>query len=182
VLIGLLLLLRAAGVEAGTLVLARFFSISIGVLCALNERRLQKIAGAMSDWVFYSAIVGFFILARALNTQFWLIAQLALAIVIAYSLLASMTKLPLGAKWLAAPAILAFGRASYGIYLWQQLATTAVPHAGIAFYILSIGAALVLAFASYFYLERPLIHFGASISNRLQRAGAVSGNTNEYVG
>jgi peptidoglycan/LPS O-acetylase OafA/YrhL len=181
VLAGLLLFLRAAGAEVAALVLARFFSISAGVVCALNERRLRKLASAMPDWGFYAAILGFFVLARALNTQIALVAQLALAIVIACLLLASMTKLPFGAKWLAAPPVLAFGRASYGIYLWQQLATTPFPHAGIAFYTLSIGATLVLAFASYFYLERPLIHFGVPISNRLQRAGAEPGTAKEYV-
>ena len=173
VLAGLLLVLQAVGAEGGAHVLARFFSISVGVACALNERRLQKFIGAMPDWMFYAALLAFFLLARALNTRLWVLAQLALTIVVAYSLLASMAKLPSGAKWLAAPPVLAFGRASYGIYLWQQLATTAFPRMGIAFYALSIGACLILAFASYFWFERPLIRFGASISNRLQHAGTV---------
>lgn len=172
--IGLIFSLQAVGSDLGSLVLAPFFAISVGVVCALNERRLQSFTADMPAALFYVAILVFFLLARALNTRYWAFAQLALPIVVAYPLLVSMTKLPLGAKWLAAPPVLALGRVSYGIYLWQELATGAIPHGGIVFDVLAVGVALAVAFASYFWLERPMIRIGSSLSTRLQHAGTMS--------
>jgi peptidoglycan/LPS O-acetylase OafA/YrhL len=58
------------------------------------------------------------------------------------------------------------GRISYSIYLWQQLATYAFPGAGVGFYAFSVGMTLLVAAASYRWIERPLISFGAAISMR----------------
>jgi peptidoglycan/LPS O-acetylase OafA/YrhL len=58
------------------------------------------------------------------------------------------------------------GRASYGIYLWQQLATDKYEGAGALFYFTSVIAVVALSIMSFRFLEKPLIRIGASLSER----------------
>ncbi len=148
--------------------LSYFYGIGIGVACALHKRRLRAFVEASPQWLFYVAITGILMLARLYNTRFWPAAVVALALVIAYSLLMSMSKSLWAKKWLTTSPMRSIGRASYGLYLWQQLATSRFPEAGIIFYISSMCCCLLLVFASYNWIERPLIKIGAAISHRLQ--------------
>ena len=72
------------------------------------------------------------------------------------------------------PAISYFGKMSYTVYLWQQLATAnylAAPP-WLAFVLLC--AVFLFAYYSYEYLERPLMRLGANWSNKI-KGRTVSG-------
>ncbi len=167
----LLLILDWAGQSSIVLFISNFFAIGVGVVCALNERRVRNFASAGPQWVFYGAMVGMIILARLHNTRYWTIATVALALLIAYSLFASMSNSFVVAKLFNTGPVRAVGRASYALYLWQQLATAGFPAAGIVFYALSISGCVLFVLVLYAWMERPLIGLGAKISRRLQTAG-----------
>jgi len=167
----LLLILDWAGQSSVVLFISNFFAIGVGVVCALNERRVRELASSGPQWVFYGAIVGIIILARLHNTRYWTITTVALALLIAYSLFASMSNSSAVAKLFNTGPVRAVGRASYSLYLWQQLATTAFPAAGIEFYALSISGCVLFVLVLYAWMEQPLIGLGAKISRRLQTAG-----------
>jgi peptidoglycan/LPS O-acetylase OafA/YrhL len=82
-------------------------------------------------------------------------------------------------RFLAARPVVIFGRISYGVYLWQQLATYPVPGAGFLFYLGSISACVIFCLGSFYYFEKPLIAFGHELSRRLQTARALN---NERAG
>lgn len=73
---------------------------------------------------------------------------------------------------LSLSAVRFIGRISYGIYLWQQPATAFYPHGGITLYALLIGLMAIVCFASFFWIERPLMNVGAGISRTLIKTGA----------
>lgn len=59
------------------------------------------------------------------------------------------------------------GRASYGIYLWQQLATYPYEKAGVVFYMISVPSAILLSLLSFRYIEKSIIKFGSRLSDRI---------------
>jgi peptidoglycan/LPS O-acetylase OafA/YrhL len=154
--------------------LSDFCAVGVGVACALNERRVRDLVQSSPQWLFYGALAGIVVLARLHNTRLWTVATVVLAIVIAYSLFTSMKNDSLVGRWLSARPMLTVGRASYGLYLWQQLATSPFPGAGVGFYTFSLASCFLLVLASYTWIERPLIRIGAAISHRLQGGGPVS--------
>jgi peptidoglycan/LPS O-acetylase OafA/YrhL len=174
----IVLLLNYQGETIAAGFLRNFSAIGFGVACALNEGPLRKVVSAAPEWLFYVALVAILVLARLLNTRDWPVADLGLAVVITYVLLASMNKGSCANRCLGAAPMRAIGKASYGLYLWQQLATNPFPGAGIGFYCVSLALCLLLVLAVFHWLEKPLIKLGASISTRLQTAGASSTATN----
>ena len=62
------------------------------------------------------------------------------------------------------PGVRFMGRISYGIYLWQQLATRNYQGAGILFYTCSLGLTALVCVASFYWIEQPLIRLGAKLS------------------
>jgi peptidoglycan/LPS O-acetylase OafA/YrhL len=61
----------------------------------------------------------------------------------------------------------AIGRASYGIYLWQQLATYPFPGANPGFYVASVIACVGAALVMFSAVERRLIGIGREVSQHL---------------
>jgi peptidoglycan/LPS O-acetylase OafA/YrhL len=65
------------------------------------------------------------------------------------------------------------GRASYSIYVWQQLATDIRPSDGWSYLPLRIALSLALGFASYYWLETPCRQFGARVMMRKKSQNRV---------
>jgi peptidoglycan/LPS O-acetylase OafA/YrhL len=64
------------------------------------------------------------------------------------------------------------GRISYGLYLWQQVflvgrTATTLPTAA-ALFLPSVALTFGAATMSYYFLERPLLTYRRTVSNRLQ--------------
>jgi peptidoglycan/LPS O-acetylase OafA/YrhL len=153
--------------------LGDFTAIGAGVACALNERRVCEFVESAPRWLFYAAVAGILFLARLHNTRLSTVATVALAMLISFLLLESMKRDSRVNKWLCVRPMLAIGKASYGLYLWQQLATYPFPGEGVSFYLWSLTSCFLVVFASYWWFERPLIRIGAAISHRLQGAGCL---------
>jgi peptidoglycan/LPS O-acetylase OafA/YrhL len=65
---------------------------------------------------------------------------------------------------LSLPAVRFAGRISYGVYLWQQLATGYYEGAGVLFYGCTLTLAAIICIISFRYIEQPLIRLGARLS------------------
>jgi peptidoglycan/LPS O-acetylase OafA/YrhL len=170
----LVVALYLASYSAASRFLADFCGIAIGVACALNERRIVKLVSLSPGWMLYLGLVLLPVFARLYNTRTWPVVIPALGFLIAFLLLRTVATRSTVTKYLTMPPILAMGRSSYGLYLWQQLALNPFPGAGISFYIASMAGCLALVFASYLWLELPLIGTGSQISRRLQGETPVS--------
>lgn len=59
------------------------------------------------------------------------------------------------------------GKASYGIYLWQQVATARYEISGFCFYLLAISGMILYVIFQYEMIEKHLIKFGSDISKKL---------------
>jgi peptidoglycan/LPS O-acetylase OafA/YrhL len=168
ILPALVLILHLSGQSEVAEFLSHFCAIGIGVACAINEQRLRTLAKKSPRWLFYAAMVGITASARLHNTRLWPVATVALALAIAYVLLVSMSRASFIERALCTRPMRAVGRASYGLYLWQQLATYPFDGAGVTFYSLSMVCCLAVVFASYIWIEQPLIKIGHDISCRFQ--------------
>jgi peptidoglycan/LPS O-acetylase OafA/YrhL len=176
----LLLMLELLGQSDIGHFVSNFLAIGVGVVCALHERRVRDFAGSWPNWVFYGSLVGLIILARLHNTRYWTIATVALAPLIAYLLFASMSNSSLATKVLNMGPVRAVGKASYGLYLWQQLATAAFPDAGIVFYTISICGCILFVLVLFSWMERPIIRLGAKISRALQTSALSAIPTSNF--
>ena len=154
--------------------LSLFVSIGFGVMLAMNEDRARSICSSAPQWIFLLAIgllliVAHFTgtpLATALNIVF--IAPLVVII-----LTTSMIGTGLVSALLSNHLLRVLGMMSYGLYLWQQLATYAFPSAGVGFYAASISGCLILVSCSYYWFELPLIAIGRRLSTRIRGAAKV---------
>lgn len=70
--------------------------------------------------------------------------------------------------FLLLPAMRETGRISYGIYLWQQLATYPFVGVGAPFYALSLTVCVAWSFASFKWFEGPLIRLGTRLSKKIK--------------
>ncbi len=66
--------------------------------------------------------------------------------------------------FLSWPPLVAMGRMSFGLYLWQQVVTRPYPGAGYAEYALGLVALFVGCWLLYRVFEHPLIRLGARLS------------------
>ncbi len=74
-------------------------------------------------------------------------------------------------RYLGNKSLCYLGRASYGIYLWQQIATAKYQNSGFSFYALMIAGMLFLVIFQYEMIERRLIRVGNNISAALIEKG-----------
>jgi peptidoglycan/LPS O-acetylase OafA/YrhL len=133
-----------------------FISIAIGVACALNEEHLLRLCAKTPK--------GIALAAGAAVVTVWLLPSTPLTTIIKTVSVAPLIALTLlgtsKSDFLSSAPMRYIGRISYSIYLWQQIATFAFPGAGPVFYGCSIGLTIVVAAASYRWVERPLISWG----------------------
>ncbi|MCP8937604.1 acyltransferase [Alsobacter sp. SYSU M60028] len=146
-----------------SLVALQFVPLAVGLLCAFYRDDLWRrcaeapasslAVAALLILVIYPAEGPLAVVARAV-----LVPGL-----IAFMLAKSATVAPVN-RFLSARPVAVIGRASYSIYLWQQLATYPFEGAGYAFYIGSLGLCIFAGVLSYALFERGL----ARLSDRAQ--------------
>jgi peptidoglycan/LPS O-acetylase OafA/YrhL len=158
--------LAVLGLTVAAAFLANFVFIGAGVACALNEEKIRHVVGALPAWTVYPMLVLLVPLARANATRIWPVPNIPLAVVITVLLIQTMVKPSRLRDFLLLPAMRDTGRASYGIYLWQQLALNA--GVSVPFYALTLPVCLAWCFASFKWFERPLIRLGARFSNNIK--------------
>jgi peptidoglycan/LPS O-acetylase OafA/YrhL len=138
-----------------------------GVVMALYSRQLEGLLKRISPLVAYIGIVSIFAIywfpVSALHTT----AEILVVCPLIGGVLLFTGRVPCAlGRFLSCRPMTEIGRASYGIYLWQQLATAPYKGAGALFYSMSVIAVVVLSIASFRLLEKPLIRVGASLSER----------------
>lgn len=150
--------------------LSSFTFIALGVTCALCEPLVSRFAERTPGWlvpVAFAASVGIIYLPPSKIAT--LLSYLALAPIVLFALMVSafrpgwlQTVLGRGPlKWI--------GGFSYGLYLWQQLATGRWPGDSLLQHVVAVIAAGTLAWALYRWMERPLNDLGRRL------AGPVGG-------
>lgn len=149
-----------------------FIYIAFGVAWALNEGAVRRIVAAFPAWSVYPLLLLMPLLAWVGQTQPWPLMPAIQATVITLLLCLTIQKASRFKDFLLLPAMQKLGRVSYGIYLWQQLATNYYSGAGYIFYTVAILAIAAWSLISYEYLERPLIRLGARWSDRI-KAGSI---------
>jgi peptidoglycan/LPS O-acetylase OafA/YrhL len=147
-----------------------FLIIMTGVACALHESALRRFVARLPSIVVPLLVVGLVFSARLQLSRLWLPATAFSAIIIAAVLMKTTFSDGFASRFLAAPAMLAVGRVSYSIYLWQELATYPFAGAGTVFYLVSVTACIAFSFLSFAFLERPLIALGKTWSDGLKGA------------
>jgi peptidoglycan/LPS O-acetylase OafA/YrhL len=138
-----------------------------GVVMALYSRELEGPLKRISSFVAYIGIVAFFVIYSFPPSALHTTAEILVVPVLIGGCLLFTSRVPCAlGRFLSCRPMTEIGRASYGIYLWQQLATDNYKGAGALFYTTSVIAVVVLSIASFRLLEKPLIRIGASLSER----------------
>ena len=147
-----------------------FCCINFGVLFAIHEQRARRWAQRIP--AFLPLLVAVFLLLRPLpgtplgRSLYYPIVPIAIGLILAHTIsrpgwVASLLKTPV-LQWI--------GLVSYSAYLWQQLFTAhpsfyGSPAIARAFH-LAIPAIFLIAAASYYGIELPIIHLGRRLSQR----------------
>ena len=153
------------GYSVAAKVISEFLPISVGVSCAMHEEWINRRMNEIPAWCQFCAPIALVIVLRLTDTRFWQVATTIQAFAIATILMLSIFRASYLQRMLSSAPLSAMGRVSYSIYLWQQLATYSFEGAGGAFYFLSVGGCIALAFALYYVFEAPLIRLGKTLSN-----------------
>ena len=149
-------------------VLSQFTTIALGVACALHEDRVRRIMTATPGWTILPALTAIFVLRGLHPTATTDAVQILLVSpLVMYVLLATTFRASVLSSLLASRPLQVLGMASYSVYLWQQLATYPFRGAGVGFYAASLSACVLVALASYRWIEKPLIRLGARLSGRV---------------
>ena len=156
--------------------------ISMGVAWALNESAVTAFVKRSPDWTFFVAAIALLFLAQYSGSPLATILDtLFVAPLIVFVLAKSISGVAVVTWLFSSDPFRKAGVASYGFYLWQQLATNPFPHAGIGFYTLSLLGSIAFTAASYVYFERPLISFGKKLSARLSASPWLPGRQGNPV-
>lgn len=153
---------------------SNFLCISAGVACAQYEPEIRKLCRVLPKWTPIASFLALLLLVAVAGPDRWSTVgrYYLLPLLIAIGLMTtvfqeSATNRVLSKRW-----ITTVGRASYTLYLWQQLATAPYSGAGYLFYALSIPALVGFSCLSFFFVERGLIGVGARLSGQLRRRTA----------
>jgi peptidoglycan/LPS O-acetylase OafA/YrhL len=145
------------------------FCICLGATFALHRETVQRWAAHLPSLAVPLALVGSLLAMRLMASPFEYAGLILWPLLIAAALMASISRPSIAANVLSHPVMVLVGRASYGIYLWQQVATIYYPNAGWPFYLMSVTVCIAGSIALFHYMERPLIALGSRISKRLTR-------------
>ena len=153
-----------------------FASISCGVLIAIHEQRVRRLAARIPT--FFGALVALVILiypisgagltARAFDGLF---TPAGLALI----MMQSIERGGWFARFLRSRPMQAIGLTSYGIYLWQQLFTAPMESystSGAWIRFLLPLMCVIIPF-SYFFVEKPAMNFGRYLSARGARPASA---------
>lgn len=147
-------------------ILQQFIPISVGVLCALFEPRLVALSQRLPAWSVYVALA-----LAAVSFRLWVthpdtLLQTAMFCLMAASILLSVYHATLLGRFLALPVMTLIGRASYGIYLWQQLATMPVPGANALYHLIATPACILWSLVQFKYFDKRFIAVGTRFTKR----------------
>jgi peptidoglycan/LPS O-acetylase OafA/YrhL len=155
---------------------AGFATICFGVLMAIHEERLRRMAAKIP--VIVVILVAIMLMLRPVPYGTWmqalydgLIFPPAIGLVLLYSLERGATLRAI----LCSKPMQAIGLTSYGIYLWQQLFTApAEYYAGIGqISPLFLPLLFVVVPFSYIVLEKPAMRYGKALSKRTREQTPV---------
>ncbi|MES2699264.1 MAG: acyltransferase [Pseudomonadota bacterium] len=145
--------------------LRMFLTIAAGVLCAFAETQLVPAVRRASGWTFGVAVIAVVALWMTPSTAATTVVQcFALPAAIMWVLLGAAMRDGVVNSLLARSPLPRLGLISYGVYLWQELATYPWPGAGPLFYLLSTVGCVAVAAASYRWIEQPLIDRGRQLA------------------
>jgi peptidoglycan/LPS O-acetylase OafA/YrhL len=146
-----------------------------GVVAALFSKEIGPYLRKLKPFIIYLFIAAIFVVHRlpysASTTALRILVQGPLiGIALLYT-----SHFPCAAKdILSYPAMRFTGRISYGIYLWQELATGYYEGAGVRFYVCALGAMAIVCVVSFLWIEQPLIGVGSRLSKaRIARDSAA---------
>jgi peptidoglycan/LPS O-acetylase OafA/YrhL len=162
-LTALAIALAVTGYDTGATYAARFVGIAAGVAWAADDLALRKMVAKLPRGLAALLPAGLLVAERIINTRYTVIGETGSAAIITLMLCYTTYSDRRIAGLLSLPALTEIGRISYGIYLWQQLATAPVAGAGLGWYAMSVSACLAWAALSFHYFEKPLI----ALSHRL---------------
>jgi peptidoglycan/LPS O-acetylase OafA/YrhL len=152
---------------------SNFLCISAGVACAQYEPEIRKIFRRFPSWTPIMSFIVLLLVAAIVGPDRWstIARYFFIPLLIVFSLMPTVFRTSPINTLLSAPWITMVGRSSYGIYLWQQLATAPFSGAGYSFYALSISACVGFSCLSYYFIERHLIGIGARLSEKVRSRG-----------
>lgn len=150
--------------------LAEFVSIGFGVACALNEATVRRFAKNISSpgaWIAVSCMIGISLFSGSRTAT--AIQVIFLAPLIAALLFRTIEATSPLEKFLNSRVASVVGKASYTLYLWQQLATFPAVSGYIWISIWALAACILFSLASFYLVENRLIELGRKRSERLSR-------------
>lgn len=143
-----------------------FIAIATGVAWASREQDVFNACQKVNKFAAMAAPLLLVAAGRLESTRYWPLAVLTVPLITTFMLCySSFISLQIS-NALSNKQITYFGRISYSIYLWQQLATNRFNDAGVLFYVGSVAACLLLSAASFKWIESPLISIGHSLTRR----------------
>ena len=129
----------------------------------------------MPLWSFYVVAMMILLVSLYLRTRYAFGGEiLLLPPLIVFILAKTLGGVPLVSPLLGYAPLSAFGRASYSMYLWQQLATYPFIGAGPGFYILALGTCAAVTMGLYQGLERPLMTLGRSLDGKIRSGNRLA--------
>ena len=141
-----------------------FCTITAGVTCALFEDQIRAVIARSPGWLLLIAAPALVVVWLLPAAPWTTAAKYCLAPALVMTVLMSAAYKPSRVRDLLSwRPLVAIGRVSYGIYLWQQIATHDFPGVTRLFYFVAIAVCLAWAFVSFRWLESPLIRFSRTI-------------------
>jgi peptidoglycan/LPS O-acetylase OafA/YrhL len=140
-----------------------FIAIAAGVAWASKESSVIDLCRSIPQSLGALSPVLLIVTERLTDTRFWTVGASLSPIFITFMLVHSaFISVHLRQK-LSLPWLTHFGKISYSIYLWQEVATFPFPGAGLWFYFGSVSACALWSSLSYKLIESPLIGFSRSL-------------------
>ena len=148
-----------------------FACICFGVIMAIHEERIRRLASRVSGWVV--ALVAFVLVIRPVShgaIEDALFAALFMPPAIGLLLMYTLEQESWLRSLLCRKPLQAIGLTSYGIYLWQQLCTGPfeIYHPAMLAVFLPVLVCFIVP-ASYFWVEKPAMRFAKELSRDIRR-------------